>query len=85
MPKLRVHDFSMSVDGYFAGPDQSLDHPLGVRGEELHTWAFGDVAPLDREVRDAGNVGIGATIMGRNMFGPVRGRVGRRGLEGLVG
>jgi hypothetical protein len=38
VPKLRVHNFSVSVDGYAAGPDQSLDNPLGVRGEELHNW-----------------------------------------------
>ena len=40
MAKLRVHNLSMSVDGYVAGPDQSLDEPLGVRGEELHEWIF---------------------------------------------
>jgi hypothetical protein len=40
VPKLRVHDFSVSVDGYDAGPDQSLDNPLGVGGEQLHDWAF---------------------------------------------
>jgi hypothetical protein len=38
VPKLRVHNFSVSVDGYAAGPDQSLDNPLGVGGEELHNW-----------------------------------------------
>ncbi len=40
MPKLRVHNFSVSLDGYGAGPDQSLDNPLGVGGEELHNWIF---------------------------------------------
>jgi hypothetical protein len=40
MPKLRVHAFSVSVDGYGAGRDQSVDHPLGVGGGALHEWAF---------------------------------------------
>ena len=40
MPKLRVHNLAMSLDGYAAGPDQSLDNPLGVRGEELHEFVF---------------------------------------------
>ena len=38
MPKLRVHAFSISLDGYGAGPDQDLANPLGVGGEELHKW-----------------------------------------------
>jgi hypothetical protein len=41
MPKLRVHNFSVSIDGYAAGPSQSLDEPLGVGGEQLHNWFFG--------------------------------------------
>ncbi len=40
MPKLRVHNIAMSIDGYAAGPDQSVDNPLGVRGRELHDWGF---------------------------------------------
>jgi hypothetical protein len=40
MPKLRVHNIAVSVDGYAAGPDQSLDNPLGVGGTRLHEWAF---------------------------------------------
>src|SRR5947209_16177506 len=85
MPKLRVHNFSMSLDGYAAGPAQSVDDPLGVGGERLHDWVFptrswrrmigedgGDEGVDDRFV-GAGDEGIGATIMGRNMFGPVRG------------
>jgi hypothetical protein len=40
MPKLRVHNFSISLDGYAAGPDQSVDNPLGVGGTRLHEWAF---------------------------------------------
>jgi dihydrofolate reductase len=91
MPKLRVHNYSISIDGYGAGPDQSLDNPLGVGGEGLHTWAFttasarrqfgidvGDATPGDVNDRiwQEGDRGIGATIMGRNMFGPIRGEWG---------
>ena len=88
MPKVRVHNFSISLDGYAAGPDQSLDNPLGVGGHRLHDWAFatrtfrqmqgmdgGDVG-LDDEFAAQGGAGIGATIMGRNMFGPIRGSWG---------
>jgi dihydrofolate reductase len=85
MPKLRVHNFSVSLDGYAAGPDQGLDHPLGVGGERLHEWAFptrtfrkmqgmdGGAKGLDDRFAAQGDVGIGATVMGRNMFGPIRG------------
>ncbi len=87
MSKLRVHNLSVSLDGYAAGPDQSLDNPLGVGGERLHEWVFNtpygremlgeDVSEaastLDDEVLRAGDANIGATIMGRNMFGPIRG------------
>ncbi len=85
MPKLRVHNFSVSLDGYAAGPAQSLDHPLGVRGPELHEWVFetrtgrrmigedgGDEGVDDRFIASS-DEGIGATVMGRNMFGPIRG------------
>ncbi|MDJ0343039.1 dihydrofolate reductase family protein [Streptomyces sp. H10-C2] len=85
MPKLRVHNLAVSIDGYVAGPDQSLENPLGVGGMGLHEWAFatrtghrmqdtdGGDEGLDDELLAQGDVGIGATIMGRNMFGPVRG------------
>jgi dihydrofolate reductase len=85
MPKLRVHNFSISLDGYAAGPDQSLDNPLGVGGTRLHEWAFatrsarrlfgmdGGDEGVDDEMWARGDVGVGATIMGRNMFGPIRG------------
>ncbi len=85
MPKLRVHAMSVSLDGCAAGPDQGPDHPLGVGGEALHTWAFatatfhrmlgraGGTTGVDDEMLRRGEEGIGATIMGRNMFGPVRG------------
>lgn len=85
MPKLRVHNVSISLDGYAAGPDQSIENPLGVGGEALHEWAFptrafgamnlsdGDEEGIDDRFAAEGDVGIGATIMGRKMFGPIRG------------
>jgi dihydrofolate reductase len=85
MSKLRVHNFAISVDGYGAGPLQSLDNPLGEGGERLHEWVFatrygrrmigeeGGDEGIDERFMVAGDTGIGATIMGRNMFGPVRG------------
>ncbi|MGH8986705.1 MAG: dihydrofolate reductase family protein, partial [Acidimicrobiia bacterium] len=85
MPKLRVHNFTISLDGYAAGPDQSVDNPLGVGGKRLHEWAFatrrgrqmlgqdGGDEGLDNAFWAQGDIGIGATIMGRNMFGPIRG------------
>ncbi|MDQ6853132.1 MAG: dihydrofolate reductase family protein [Actinomycetota bacterium] len=85
MAKVRVHNFSISVDGYGAGPEQSLDNPLGVGGNGLHTWAFktragrqmlgqpGGEEGVDNDFWMRGDDGIGATIMGRNMFGPIRG------------
>jgi dihydrofolate reductase len=82
-----VHNLSISLDGYAAGPGQGLEHPLGVGGEQLHEWVFanptgrallgepdpGGVPGIDDEFVARGEQGIGATIMGRNMFGPVRG------------
>jgi dihydrofolate reductase len=88
MPKLRVHNLSISLDGYAAGPNQSLDNPLGVGGTPLHEWAFatrsgrqthgldGGEEGLDDMFIAQGDLGIGATIMGRNMFGPIRGAWG---------
>ncbi|SDI16546.1 Dihydrofolate reductase [Actinokineospora alba] len=74
MTKLRVHCFSISLDGYAAGPAQSAGDPLGVRGAELHEWVFAEGRdPAVDSMMDRGIDGIGATIMGRNMFGPVRG------------
>ncbi|MEJ0044028.1 MAG: dihydrofolate reductase family protein [Rhizomicrobium sp.] len=87
MPKLRVAAFTLSADGYGAGPDQSLDAPLGRGGQQLHQW-FVPTRTFQRMVmngRDAGETGldddfaarsfdnVGASILGRNMFGPVRG------------
>jgi dihydrofolate reductase len=74
--ELQVHNFSISLDGYGSGPYQSLDEPLGIGGERLHEWIFpadGDRAPADERFVSRGVEGVGATIMGRNMFGPVRG------------
>ncbi|MFD2090158.1 dihydrofolate reductase family protein [Blastococcus deserti] len=74
MGELRVHNFSISLDGYGAGPDQSGQQPLGAGGERLHEWIFDEAATdVDRRFRARGEEGVGATVMGRNMFGPVRG------------
>jgi dihydrofolate reductase len=76
MTELQVHNFSISLDGYAAGPSQGLDNPLGIGGERLHEWIFpadGDRSPVDEHFVSRGADGVGATIMGRNMFGPVRG------------
>ena len=84
MSKLRVSSFSVSLDGYGAGPDQSLDNPLGVGGEALHEWVFptrtfrkmsgqdGDTG-TDDDFAARSFANVGAWILGRNMFGPVRG------------
>jgi len=83
--RVRVHNMSVSVDGFAAAADQSVDHPIGVGGERLHTWIFetkfgrgmigaeGGTEGADNDLLIAGDTGIGATVMGRNMFGPVRG------------
>ncbi len=85
MPRLRVHALSMSLDGYVAGPGQDEEHPLGVGGELLHDWVFTTRTGaamigaadgndgIDEDLMAEGFAGIGATIMGRNMFGPIRG------------
>ncbi len=85
MSRLRVLCFSMSIDGFGAGPDQSLEHPLGVGGPEMMEWFFhtrtwqnmygsgnGETG-VDDDMAAASFHGIGAWILGRNMFGPVRG------------
>lgn len=84
--RLVVCCFSISVDGFGAGPNQSLDHPLGVGGMALHQWAFKTRTFQKRVLgKDSGETGtdddfvargfenVGAWILGRNMFGPVRG------------
>src|SRR5262245_28659737 len=85
MPRLRVHCFSISLDGYGAGPGQGLENPLGVGGEGLHEWILptrtflqlggkaGGTTGIDDEFVKRGFEGLGAWILGRNMFGPIRG------------
>jgi dihydrofolate reductase len=85
MCKLRIESFSLSIDGYAAGPNQSLDNPLGVGGMKLHGWAFatrtfrqmhggdGGSTGVDDQFAQRGFANVGAWILGRNMFGPVRG------------
>jgi dihydrofolate reductase len=86
MSKLRVHCFALSLDGYGAGPRQDIDNPLGVGGFALHDWMLptrtfqrmvlgkegGKTGP-DDELTARGFDNLGAWILGRNMFGPVRG------------
>jgi len=65
---------SISLDGFVAGPDQSEDAPLGLGGQRVHTWHMGEPQnEVDERVRDELLIDRGAYIMGRNMFGPVRG------------
>jgi dihydrofolate reductase len=85
MSRLRVHGFSVSIDGYGAGPGQDRDNPLGIGGAALHEWAFatrtfrrmfgsdGGSTGVDDDFAARGVDNIGAWIIGRNMFGPVRG------------
>ena len=98
MSKLRVHCFSISIDGYGAGPDQSVENPLGVGGEDLHTWLIdtrswqslhgkklGGTTGVDDDFAARAGRNIGAYIMGRNMFGPVRGPWPDEGWKGWWG
>src|SRR5436305_4456522 len=85
MSTLVVRSVAMSIDGYSAGPNQSLDNPLGVNGPELMDWFFhtrvwremhqqpGGDTGVDNEIAKQGFENMGAWILGRNMFGPVRG------------
>ena len=85
MNRVRVHNFSISLDGYGAGPSQTLENPLGVGGEALHRWYIGTrtfqsmqgktggTTGIDDEMAARYLKGVGAYIMGRNMFGPIRG------------
>jgi dihydrofolate reductase len=85
MGRLLVSSYSISLDGYGAGPRQSREEPLGVGGENLHDWLVhtrtfkrthggdGGVAGIDDEFAARGMTGMGAWILGRNMFGPIRG------------
>ncbi len=85
MSRLRVHAFSISIDGYGAGPRQDMDNPLGVGGLAVHGWAHatrtirqmfgadGGTTDIDNEFAARGFTNVGAWILGRNMFGPMRG------------
>jgi dihydrofolate reductase len=85
MSKLRVNAFGLSLDGYGAGPDQDLANPMGVGGMALHQWVLGTrffktmlgqeggETGVDNDFAVAGFDNLGAWILGRNMFGPVRG------------
>lgn len=85
MSKLRVHAFATSVDGFGAGPDQDLDNPLGKRGTALHEWFYptrtfqrmlgneDGATGIDDDFAARGVENVGAWILGRNMFGPIRG------------
>ena len=86
MSRVIVSSFGVSIDGFGAGPDQSLDNPLGVGGPTLMEWAFttrtfrskvfgesGGATGIDEDFAARGFANIGAWILGRNMFGPVRG------------
>jgi dihydrofolate reductase len=85
MARLRVASFSVSIDGFSAGPDQSLENPLGVGGHALHDWAFrtetfqkmfggeSGSTGVDNDFAARGFRNVGAWILGRNMFSPVRG------------
>jgi dihydrofolate reductase len=101
MSRLRVQSFAVSLDGYSAGPAQDLQHPLGVRGLELMQWFFptrlwqrlhgpavgeaeGETG-VDNEMAEQGFANIGAWILGRNMFGPIRGPWPDNGWRGWWG
>jgi dihydrofolate reductase len=85
VPRVRVQSFAVSLDGFSAGPRQDLQNPLGVRGPELMQWFMptrvwrsmqgmeGGETGVDNAMAEEGFKGIGAWILGRNMFGPVRG------------
>lgn len=101
MSKLRVQSFTISLDGFGAGPHQDLENPLGVRGPELMEWFFhtrvwrrmhgpaeaGDEGEtgVDNTVAEQGFEGVGAWILGRNMFGPIRGPWPDEGWKGWWG
>ncbi|HUQ19864.1 MAG TPA: dihydrofolate reductase family protein [Gemmatimonadaceae bacterium] len=85
MTRVRVHNFTISLDGYGAGPLQTRETPLGVGGEALHDWFIrtrtfqsmlgktGGITGVDDDIAARAGKGVGAWIMGRNMFGPIRG------------
>lgn len=98
MTRVRVESFTISLDGFGAGPDQDINNPLGVGGSELHQWAFptrtfqralfgndGGTTGVDEDFAARGFRNIGAWILGRNMFGPVRGGWPDMGWKGWWG
>ena len=97
MSRLLVRCVGVSLDGFAAGPDQDLEHPLGVGGEAVFKWFFhtrtfqtihgggGGAADLDDEFAQRGFENIGAWILGRNMFGPIRGDWGDESWQGWWG
>ncbi|MCW1924033.1 dihydrofolate reductase family protein [Luteolibacter arcticus] len=85
MSKLRVNCFGLSLDGFGAGPSQSIDHPMGIGGMNLHEWFIptrvfqrmqgeeDGTTGVDNDFAERGMDRLGAWILGRNMFGPIRG------------
>lgn len=85
MSKVKVAAFSISLDGFGAGINQSIENPLGIRGQELHKWMYptkmfqkmigreGGTEGIDNDLAEKSMENNGAWIMGRNMFGPIRG------------
>jgi dihydrofolate reductase len=85
MGKVHVSAYSITLDGFSAGPDQSLENPLGVNGPEMMEWIFPTKMFAEMQGKDGGETGVdndfamksmtgnGAWILGRNMFGPIRG------------
>jgi len=86
MTRVRVESFTISLDGYGAGPDQDVDNPLGIGGTDLHQWLLptrtlqralfgkdGGTTGVDDDFAARGFANVGAWILGRNMFGPIRG------------
>ena len=87
MPRVTCH-MSMSLDGFVAGPDQTRDDPLGRGGMALHEWHFSADEPgrdVDARMRDDLLSTRGAYVMGRNMFGPIRGEWGAEDWRGWWG
>jgi dihydrofolate reductase len=98
MTRVRVEGFAISLDGYGAGPDQDFENPLGVGGTDLHQWLFptrtfqralfgkdGGTTGIDDDFAARGFQNVGAWILGRNMFGPVRGPWPDEGWKGWWG
>ena len=93
MSRLEVRSFSLSIDGYGAGSDQRRDQGLGRGGERLHEWMFatrtwqrmqgraGGETGIDDDFAARGFAGVGGWIMGRNIFGPIRGPTPGEGWE----